>query len=143
MFKIEKLLIIILTSCATFLTFLIGGWHLMLTVLVVVMALDYITGIIKAIVTRSLRSQIGFKGILRKGTIMLVIILANMLDTLSGTGLPVFRTMVIFFYVGNECLSIIENLRIIGVPLPDGLVKFIEQLSKEGSNNNVKDDRNE
>ncbi|WP_392454261.1 phage holin family protein [Chryseomicrobium aureum] len=51
--------------------------------------------------------------------------------------------MVIFFYVGNECLSIIENLGIIGVPLPDGLVKFIEQLSKEGSNNNVKDDTNE
>ncbi|WP_392456751.1 phage holin family protein [Chryseomicrobium aureum] len=88
-FKIEKILFFILTSFATFLTFLIGGWHLMLTVLVVVMALDYITGIIKAIVTRSLRSQIGFKGILRKATIMLVIILANMLDILSGTGLPV------------------------------------------------------
>ena len=62
---------------------------------------------------------------------MLVIIIANLLDLLTASGVPVFRTMAVFFYIGMEGLSITENLGQIGVPLPKGITKYIDQLSKE------------
>lgn len=62
---------------------------------------------------------------------MLVIILANLLDILTASGVPVFRTLAIFFYIGMEGLSITENLTRIGVPLPRAMTKYIEQLSEE------------
>ena len=137
MFIIEKLIAFVIGG--TWLTFLIGSWHVSLTILLVFMAIDFITGIIKGAYTGKLRSSVGYKGILRKGTIMLVIVFANMLDLLTGTGLPVFRTMIVFFYIGNEGLSIIENLGAIGVPVPAAITKYIEQLSKEELPTNRKD----
>lgn len=121
---------IALALCGTALTFLIGGWAVSLTVLCVFMAIDIITGVMKGAINGGLRSSIGYKGMLKKSAIFLVIILAHMLDLMVG-GLPVFRTMATYFYIGNEGLSILENLGKMGVPVPKGIAKYIKQLSKK------------
>jgi toxin secretion/phage lysis holin len=96
-----------LSICGTIITFLVGGWAVSLTVLCVFMAIDIITGVMKGAIIGGLRSSIGYKGMLKKSAIMLVIILAHMLDLMIG-GLPVFRTMATYFYISNEGLSILK-----------------------------------
>src|SRR5690606_30971093 len=103
-FIIEKLLLIS-SVVGGWLAFLIGGWHVSLTVLMVFMAIDLITGIMKAMVHKELTSKIGYKGFLRKVGIMLAIIIANLLDVLTGAEF-LFRNMAVLFYIGLESLSI-------------------------------------
>lgn len=103
------------------------------------MAVDIVTGVIHSAIERKVSSKIAFKGFLKKATIMLVIIVANLLDLLTVGGVPVFRTMAIFFYIGMEGISITENLTKIGIPLPRAMTKYIEQLSKEEITTNRKD----
>lgn len=95
------------------------------------MAIDIVTGIMKAFVTKEVNSKMGYKGFIRKAGIMLVIIIANLLDVLTGSEF-LFRSMAVLFYIGLESLSIIENLGKIGVPLPEQITKFLKQLSNEG-----------
>lgn len=95
------------------------------------MVIDIITGIFKGIVTKKMDSKVGYKGFIRKAGIMLVIIIANLLDLLTGAQF-LFRSMAVLFYIGLESLSIIENLGHIGVPLPDQIKKYLKQLSEEG-----------
>lgn len=129
MFIIEKILLAS-SVVGGWLAFLIGGWHISLTVLAVFMAIDIITGIMKAMVTKEINSKIGYKGFIRKAGIMLVIIIANLLDLLTGAEF-LFRSMAVLFYIGLESLSIIENLGHIGVPLPEAITKYLKQLSNE------------
>lgn len=124
-------IMIALSFISTWFLFLIGGWQLLLTILVVFMVIDIFTGIIKALIKRKLNSKIGYKGFLRKATIMLVIILANWLDILTTSNVPVFKTLAIYFYIGMEGLSILENLNQIGVPIPRAITKYINQISKD------------
>lgn len=95
------------------------------------MVIDIVTGLIKSAIERKLSSNIAFEGFLKKATIMIVIIIANLLDILTSAGVPVFRTMAVFFYIGMEGLSILENFERIGVPLPKAMTKYINELSKE------------
>lgn len=134
----EKSLFII-SVLGTWFMFLIGGWQMLLTILVVFMVLDIITGVIKALIKGKLNSKMGFKGFLRKASIMLVIILANWLDMLTTSNVPVFKTIAIYFYIGMEGLSIIENLYHIGVPIPKSITKYIEQLAKDERPKDKKD----
>lgn len=127
----EGILKALLVFGGTTVAFLFGAWHISLTILLVVMILDFITGIMKGAYLGKLRSAVGYKGLLKKGGIFIVIILANLLDVLTGSGMPVFRTMAVFFFIGNEGISIIENLGQMGVKIPKGLAKKFEQLSKE------------
>ena len=136
---IEKLLLAS-SVIGGWLAFLIGGWHVSLTVLAVFMAIDIITGVFKAIVIKKLNSKIGYKGFIRKAGIMLVIIIANLLDMLTGSEF-LFRSMAVLFYIGLESVSIIENLGHIGVPLPEQITKYLKQLSDEG--NDRKDESEE
>ena len=115
----------------TWFVYFIGGWQLLLTILVVFMVIDIVTGLIKALIKRKLNSKIGYKGFLKKASIMLVIILANWLDMLTISDVPVFKTIAIYFYIGMEGLSILENLKQIGVPIPRVISKYIDQLAKE------------
>ena len=115
----------------TWFVYIIGGWQLLLTILVVFMIIDIATGLIKALIKRKLNSKIGYKGFLKKAAIMLVIILANWLDMLTISEVPVFKTIAIYFYIGMEGLSILENLSQIGVPIPRVISKYIDQLAKE------------
>ena len=135
---IEKI-IFAFSVLGTWFVFLIGGWQLLLTILLVFMVIDIATGIIKALIQRKLNSKIGYKGFLKKATIMLVIILANWLDMLTISDVPVFKTIAIYFYIGMEGLSILENINQIGVPIPNAIIKYIDQLAKEEKPTKKKD----
>jgi len=108
--------------------FLIGEVDGLLYTLLALMVIDYITGVVLAAVKHELNSQIGFKGIAKKVFILLLVIVANLLDknVLGGSGAA--RTMVVFFYLANEGLSVLENAGNLGVPYPAGLKKILAQL---------------
>lgn len=114
-----------------------GGWDLMLEVLVAVMAIDYLTGVIVAWMGRSgksetgaLDSKAGARGIAKKVMMLLLVAAAAMIDRAMGTDKAIFRGMVIWFYVANEGLSILENLALAGVPFPKSVQNALEQLKK-------------
>ena len=114
-------------------SYLLGGWETAIQTLVCFMLVDYITGIMLAILNKStkspkggLSSEAGFKGIFKKAGMLIVVIIANRLDVLAGT--DVIRNGCIFVLIGNEGLSIIENLGLMGVPVPKILIRFIEAL---------------
>ncbi|MCY6372474.1 phage holin family protein [Clostridium ganghwense] len=121
----------VIVVIGSFFTYIFGIWDTCLIVLVAFMSLDYITGLIAAIIQDKLNSHIGFKGILRKSTILLVLIVAVLLDRLLSNGTWVFRTIVAYFYIGNEGISILENVGKCGVPLPKKMIKALEQLRKK------------
>ena len=120
----------------------LGGWDMALRVLVLFMAVDYITGLIVAGVfnksekseTGALESRAGFKGLCRKGMILGIVFIATHLDLLSGT--EMIRDAVIIGYIANEAVSIIENAGLMGVPIPNIIKRALEMLkNKEGDNN--------
>lgn len=112
-------------------TYIFGGWDTCLIVLVGFMLIDYITGLIGAVIQQRLNSHIGFNGILRKSTILLVLIVAVLLDRLINQGTFVFRTVVSYFYIANEGISILENCGKCGIPIPERLLNALEQLKKK------------
>lgn len=112
-------------------TYLLGGWDTPLKVLVLFMLLDYGTGLISAAVQNKLNSKIGYRGIAKKASILIVLIVAVLLDRLINNNVWVFRTLVCYFYVANEGISILENCGKSGVPLPQKLLNALEQLKKK------------
>lgn len=107
--------------------YFLGGWDFALQTLLLVMALDYITGICKAIKQKKLNSKTGFAGILKKFGYLIIVALAVVIDHLAGdTG--AVRTLVIYFFVANDGLSILENWGAMGLPLPKKLFELLEQL---------------
>jgi toxin secretion/phage lysis holin len=113
-------------------TYILGAWDEPLKILIIFMIIDYITGVIAAAIQGKVNSHIGFNGILRKSTILLVLIVAVLLDRLLNQGVWVFRTVVCYFYIANEGISILENSGKCGLPLPKKLVNVLEQLKKKG-----------
>ena len=117
----------------TIFTFLIG-WSSIIEALIVAMAIDYVTGILAAYINPNLAlsSQKGFKGICKKILILLLVALAHELD--KATGQPAMQSIVVWFFIGNEGLSILENAGKAGLPIPQKLRDTLEQLSnqKEG-----------
>ena len=109
---------------------LLGGWDAGLNVLAVCMVLDYVTGVLAAIKGRRLSSNVGFWGLLRKGVIFLVVMLAAQLDAALGQE-AVCRTAAILFYIANEAVSMTENAAKLGVPVPGKILDVLEQLKKE------------
>lgn len=116
-----------------------GGWSTGLTTLVIFMAIDYITGLIVAGVfhkstkteTGTLESRAGFKGLCRKGAMLLVVLVAYRLDLAVGTAY--IKDAVIIAFMANEAISIIENAGLMGVPMNDTLKNAIDVLQKKGS----------
>lgn len=121
----------IFASVGTLLTWLFGGWELGLQILIVCMILDYIMGLMCGYKEKELSSKVGFNGLKRKFTILIILILAVLLDRLIGQEW-VFRTIVIYFYVGMEGLSILENAARLDVPIPGRLKEALIQLREEG-----------
>lgn len=116
--------------------YFLGGCDGLLIALVVFVVVDYITGVMCAIADHKLSSAVGFKGICRKVLIFLLVGIANILDVqVIGIG-SVLRTAVIFFYISNEGVSLVENAAHLGLPVPDKLKDVLEQLhdrdGKEG-----------
>jgi toxin secretion/phage lysis holin len=89
---------------------------------------DYITGLMRAITEKSLSSRIGAKGIVKKVLIFLLVGIANLADVYLLTGGEALRTAVIFFYIANEGISLLENATAIGLPVPEKLKDVLAQL---------------
>ena len=106
----------------------LGGCDGLLLALVAFAAADYLTGVMCAISDRNLSGNVGFKGICRKVLIFLLVGIANILDVhVIGTG-SVLRTAVIFFYISNEGVSLLENAAHLGLPVPEKIKVVLEQL---------------
>lgn len=120
-------------------TWLFGAWDTPLTVLIAFMVLDYTTGLIKAYFNKDISSDVGLKGIARKCLILVVLIVAVMLDRLSNTGTWVFRTLVCYFYIANEGISLLENCAQLGLPIPSKLKDALVQL-QEGNKKEIKEE---
>lgn len=115
----------------TSILYLLGGWDIALQSLIIIVIIDYLTGIASAIYNKELSSKTGFLGIIKKFSYFLIIALAVVIDNLTGeTG--VVRTLVIYFFVANDGISIIENMAEMNVKLPQGLIDVLEQLKNKG-----------
>ena len=124
-----------LAAGATVLHFLFGGWSLPLQILVAVVTIDYITGLGAAFVGKRLDSRVGSRGIVKKVGFFALVSLAHLLDKGTGMDAPVLQTAVIWYLIGNEGISITENLAEIGVPIPKNLLDTLARLKKEDTNN--------
>lgn len=124
------------------LSYLYGDWNGLLIALIIVVILDYMTGLLKGWYTHTLSSEIGFKGILRKFLILMVVALAHVIDNCVGSG-ETWRNIAIVFYICNEGLSILENCVACGLPVPakmkDALLSLEDKgkENKNGKNNNI------
>ena len=118
----------IFTAVGGWLGYFLGGCDGLLYALIAFVAIDYITGVMCAVIDRKLSSAVGFKGIFRKVLIFLLVGIANIIDVqVVGTG-AVLRTAVIFFYISNEGVSLLENAGPMGLPIPEKLKEVLAQL---------------
>lgn len=129
---IDKIISLIASEAATIFIYLFGGIDVALTCLIVAIVLDYVSGMIKAYNKKQLSSKIGFSGILKKIGILILVMLSVLVDRVTGnTG--AIRTLVIYYFVANEGLSVLENLGESGIPIPNAIKKALKVL-KEQSN---------
>ena len=121
---------IVFTAIGGFLGYTLGGFDGLLYALLAFITLDYITGVMVAIVEKNLSSNIGFRGIFRKVLIFVMVALAHIVDSKiiqTGTGI---RTAVILFYASNEGISILENSAKLGLPIPEKLKILLSEIGK-------------
>ena len=119
---------LIFAGIGGWLGYFLGGCDGLLYALIAFVVVDYITGVMCAIADHSLSSEVGFKGICRKVLIFLLVGIANILDMqVIGTG-SVLRTAIIFFYISNEGVSLLENAGYLGLPIPTKLKDVLAQL---------------
>lgn len=108
--------------------FLFGDREGLMIALVVLIVLDYISGVIAAVIERKLSSEVGAKGIAKKIFMLLIVAVANIVDiNVIGEG-HVLKSVTVIFYIANECISLIENAGRLGVPVPKKLLDVLEQL---------------
>ena len=125
---------LIFSAVGGWLGYFLGGCDGLLYALIAFVVIDYITGVMCAIINRELSSAVGFKGIFRKVLIFLLVGIANIIDVqVIGTG-AVLRTAVIFFYISNEGVSRLENAGHLGLPIPEKIKTVLEQLHDRAEN---------
>lgn len=127
-------------AVAGFLAGLFGGWTPAMTVLAVCMGADYVLGCICGMLGKSTKTETGhwlstaaFKGLLKKGVIMVIVLVASQLDSVISGDSTTFQSLTVFYYIANEGLSVIENAALLGAPFPDALKNALEVL-KDKSN---------
>ena len=119
---------IVFTGIGGWLGYFLGGCDGLLYALLAFVVIDYLTGIMRAINDHTLSSEVGFRGICRKVLIFLLVGIANIPDVnIIGSG-SVLRTAVIFFYISNEGVSLMENAAHLGLPVPEKIKAVLEQL---------------
>lgn len=133
----QSLIKSVISVLATTFIYLLGGWDIALQSLIIVIILDYLTGISKAYVTKKLNSNKGLKGIVKKISMLCIVAVAVIIDRITGyTGMV--RNLIIYYLVANEGLSIVENLGEMDIIIPPFIKDKLEQLrdnnSKEGVN---------
>ena len=138
--NIKNMVLAFLATMASVFSEAMGGWDSFLKALVMFMVADYITGMIVALVFHKSQktknggasSSVGYKGIVKKMCILILIALSVRVDEISGT--HYVRSATIFFFLGNEGLSVIENLALMGVPYPEFIKKALEAVKEKGDN---------
>ena len=119
------------TALGGFIGWFLGGFDGFLYALVVFVVMDYFTGVLAAGVKKELSSEVGFKGIAKKVCIFVLVGIANIVDTQVIHDGAAIRTAVIFFYLANEGISVLENSAVIGLPVPEKLKEMLLQLTEE------------
>ena len=130
------------TAIGAGLGYFLGGCDGFLYALIAFVAIDYLTGVMCAIVDKKLSSSVGFKGIFRKILIFVMVGIGHTLDAQILGGGDVLRTAVIFFYCANEGLSLIENAGHLGLPIPEKLKSVLAQLHNRSTDTTDKEDTN-
>lgn len=120
------------TALGGFLGWLLGGADGFLYALIAFVVIDYLTGVMCAIVDKELSSNVGFKGICRKVLIFCLVGIGNILDVYVLQDGGVLRTAVIFFYLSNEGISMLENATHLGLPVPEKIKSVLAQLHNKG-----------
>ncbi|MBQ2662632.1 MAG: phage holin family protein [Clostridia bacterium] len=141
--KLFNSISIILAIAGGVATKIFGAWDVALWTLVALMCLDYATGLIKAAYTKTISSEIGYKGILKKIIILVVVAVANLLQNFTG-GHVAIREIVIVFYIANEGISILENAAAVSKNMPEKLRELLLQLrdkKEDNDNENTTDSR--
>ena len=123
------------TAVGGFLGWFLGGLDGFLYALIAFTVIDYITGVMCAIVDKNLSSAVGFKGICRKVLIFTLVGIGNIVDVYVLGEAGVLRTAVIFFYISNEGVSLLENSAHLGLPIPEKLKEVLEQLHDRNGGN--------
>jgi toxin secretion/phage lysis holin len=118
-----------------FLSYCLGGVNTLLTALITLMVLDYISGVVTAWFEKKLNSEIGFKGIVKKIMMLMLVAVAVQIDIVAGTN-GITRSAVICFLLANEGLSILENMAKIGIWIPPILREALQTLKKKGESRN-------
>lgn len=119
---------LLISALGGWLGYFLGGCDGLLYALLAFVVIDYITGVMCAVNDHTLSSEVGFRGICRKVLIFLLVGIANVLDVqVIGTG-SVLRTAVIFFYISNEGVSLLENAAHLGLPVPEKIKSVLEQI---------------
>ena len=121
----------IVTVLGGYIGYFLGGWDGFLYALVAFVVIDYITGLMVAVLEKRLSSEVGFRGIFKKVVLFSLVAVGNIIDTRLIQSEGVIRTAVIFFYLSNEGISILENTAKIGLPVPEKLKNVLAQLNKE------------
>ena len=128
----------VISAVLTTLVYLIGGWDIAMQCLLIMIVLDYLTGMGKSYVSGTLNSNKGLKGIIKKLGLLVLVAVSQVVDVLLNMS-GVVRTFIIYYIVANEGLSILENLGKMGIIVPKFLVEKLEQL-KEGEDNELSDE---
>ena len=123
------------TALGGFIGWFLGGADGFLYALIAFVVIDYITGVFCAIADKSLSSEVGFKGICRKVLIFVLVGIGNIIDVYVLGDSSVLRTAVIFFYLSNEGVSLLENASRLGLPIPDKVKDVLSQLHDKGDGN--------
>jgi toxin secretion/phage lysis holin len=132
---------LVFAAVGGWLGYFLGGCDGLLYALLIFVVCDYITGVMCAIADKKLSSSVGFKGICRKVLIFILIGIANALDIYVLDHAGVLRTAIIFFYISNEGLSLVENSAHLGLPVPDKLKDVLEQLHDRDGKESDKEDK--
>lgn len=140
---IKELFLIVCGAIGSAIAALFGGWDAALTTLVIFMGIDYLTGIIVAAVFKkskksksgALNSQVGWKGLCKKGVELLIVLVAYRLDLLLGSNYV--KDLVVIAFICNEVISIVENSGAMGVPIPKVIVKAIDVLQQKNESEEV------
>ena len=119
---------VVITAIGGWIGYFLGGCDGLLIALLIFVVCDYVTGVMGAISDKKLSSAVGFRGICRKVLIFILVGIANVIDINVLGQVGVLRTAVIFFYISNEGLSLIENAAHLGLPIPEKLKDVLEQL---------------
>lgn len=121
----------IVTVMGGYIGYFLGGWDGFLYALVAFVVIDYITGLMVAVLEKRLSSEVGFRGIFKKVVLFSLVAVGHIVDSRLLQNEGVIRTAVIFFYISNEGISILENTAKIGLPVPEKLKNVLAQLNKE------------